>query len=173
MARCKARHVSHVDKIALDDLYPADLFLFNIGSVHLGYESFVYLDNYAVYPRQKLLNKTGVPFFESFLHNGVVRIVEYLLSRIESLFKSPALVVNELTDKLRNGYYRVSIVELYRDIVCKFVHAPAGSLVLLYDIGDRCTAKEILLFQAELLALVGVIVRIKHTGDIFCEYLFL
>ena len=82
----------------------------------------------------------------------MICIVEYLFCHSKGSFKGITLVVNQLADKLGDRDNRVSIVELYGDIVCKVIESAEASLVLSDNICKRSTAEEILLFKAELFA---------------------
>lgn len=107
------RHISHMNQTVLDNFQGIYLISFHMKLVQVGNKSFINHNDYLVYSWKQGLNEVAAPFFESFLHDGVVGIIENFLSNIQSLFKAESLVVHKLSDKLRNRDNRVGIVELY------------------------------------------------------------
>ena len=107
-----ARHIRHVDKTALDHLYTVGLVPLYASCVHIRDKGFIYLNDYAVYPREKLLHQIGAPLFESLLHNGMVCVVEYLFRHIKGFLKGEALIVHQLSYELGYRDNGVGVIEL-------------------------------------------------------------
>ena len=62
----------------------------------------------------------------------------------------------------------MGVVQLDGKLVCQVVQRAVNCLVLFQNVLERCGAEEILLFQPQLFAFPGVVVRIENTGDILC-----
>ena len=119
-----------MDEVALYYLHAADSVLLYVSGIQFSYESLVYLNDYLIYSRQDFLHQSGVPLFESLLHNGVVGVVEHLLGYFKGSVKGIALVVNELSDELRDRDDGVSVIELYGDVVLQALQTAELSLML-------------------------------------------
>ena len=88
------------------------------------------------------------------------------MRNLEGLVKAHALQLQQ-TDQLRDGDDRVRIVELNGGVHRKAAQVVAVDLLIaLDDILQRRGAEEILLLEAQHLALVAVVVGIEHLGDI-------
>ena len=95
----------------------------------------------------------------------MVGVVEYLVRFVKSRFKVITLV-HKLPDKLRDSDNGVSIIELDSNVLFKLVKVSETGFVLCKRIGYRSGREEILLLESELLSLICVVIRIKHTGDV-------
>ena len=92
----------------------------------------------------------------------MVCVVKDLVSDLKSLVKVIAMLSAKLSYKLRHSDNRVSVIELDSDIVAKVVKSAELSQMLFENIRYRSGGEEIFLLESEYLALLTVIVRIKH-----------
>ncbi len=76
---------------------------------------------------------------------------------------------HQQTNQLGNGNDRVRVVELYRKHLREIVKRAVLCLMLFQRIGKRSRTEEILLFEAQCLALAGVIIGIQTAREILCS----
>ncbi len=81
------------------------------------------------------------------------------------LFPAIAALVEEHSHKLGDSKCGVSVIDVDSNLLMEVVESAVNAHVLVYDITDRCCAKEVLLSESEALALCVVIVRIENLGD--------
>ena len=146
-------------------LHIVGLTLGHILCVHFGNESLVYLQNNIVNSGQDFLYYIKSPLLHSLSHYGVVCVVECLFGNFKSLFERKTLVIYKYSYKLGDRYDGDSnlFVQLFNVVSCR--------LVLLHNIGKRSRTEEILLLEAENLALSCIVIRIKHSRNILSLYL--
>ena len=137
--------------------------------VHLGHKLLFDAQNDIIDCRQQLLHQIAVPLFQCLRHNGVVGVVEDLSCHAECLVEGIAVFrQHQLAHQFRHGDDRMGVVQLDGKLVCQVVQRAVNCLVLFQNVLERCGAEEILLFQPQLFAFPGVVVRIENTGDILC-----
>ena len=123
------------------------------------------LDNFADL-RHDGAQKLQIPLFQRLGHDGVVRVGEDAAGQFERSVEVQTLV-NQQTDKLRDRHGRVRVVELDGDELRQAVIIRAVLLtVIAEDILQGRAGEDILLLDAQALALPRGVVRVQNTGDI-------
>ena len=135
-----------------------------------GFSSFcagaaVHLDHDLVDAGQGHLEDVHIPLLQSLGHDGVVGVGEDLLADVEGLVPAKAALVQQNAHHLGDGEGGVGIVQLDRDLVGQVLQGAVGGQVVLDDIADGSGRQEVLLAQAEDLALNVVVVGVQHLGD--------
>ena len=134
-----------MDFAVTDDAHRVDVVLFYALILEVVPLAVVDTLDDSIYLGNDHLHQTGIPLLESLSHNGVVGVVEGLLSDIESLIKVNALVTQQ-TDQLGDGYDRMGIVELDGGHLSKMREVGAVlHLISADDILQRSGGEEILL----------------------------
>ena len=159
-------HICHMNGIIADQAHIVPALSTDVSADSLGMEMFIYHNDDAVNFGQYLLDKTCTPLFQSLSHNSVIGVAEYSAGSIKCLLKGIFFFRHKSADKLWNSNNRVSIVELDNVVVCKAAHVTENSPVLPDKVSNGSGAEEILLTQSQLFALIGLVIWIKHTGDI-------
>ena len=107
-----------------------------------------------------------IPLFECLGHDGVVRIGEHAAGQLKRGVKIQSLG-HQQTDQLRNGHSGMRIVQLDSNKLRQAVIVRAVLLaVVAQDILQRRAGKDVLLLDAQALALPCGVVRIQNAGDI-------
>ncbi len=81
--------------------------------------------------------------------------------------------VHEQPHQLRDGHYRVGIVEMHGLTGRELAQIATISHEARQDALQRGTDKKVLLLEAQFLASSGVVVRVKNLGDGFVQGLLL
>ena len=164
--------ICHVNHIMLDNLDILNEVRIALLLIQLINKAVVDLLNDLINIRNDLDEQMLVPLLQCLRQNGVVGVSKGLLCNIECIVEANAFVSGQLTNELRNRDNRMGIVELdgieiseMREVIAMY------QLIVFNHILQRCTAEEILLLQAQLLALIGGVVRIQHAGNILCAVL--
>mmetsp|Transcript_74151 Transcript_74151/g.163987 ORF Transcript_74151/g.163987 Transcript_74151/m.163987 type:complete len:458 (+) Transcript_74151:1250-2623(+) len=127
----------------------------------------VYLADDLHVPRQHLHHHLDGPLLERLGHHCVIRVVASPRCKVPCNVPVQMLHIYQDAHQLRHGDGRVRVIHLDRDLIGKLLPLSARVLdELAEDILDRGTAEEVLLPQAQDLALVLVVVGIKHRGDV-------
>ena len=108
-----------------------------------------------------------MPAFQRFGQEGVVGVVEGLLCQRKGISQRDAVIVHQQAHKLRNGNGRVGVVELDGDFVGQVAQVAVVAQVAAHDVGDGGGGEEVLLAQAQALALFGAVVGVEHLADGF------
>ena len=114
------------------------------------------------------LEDVHVPLFQSLSHDGVVGVGEDLLADVECLVPAKAALIQQNAHHLGDGEGGVGVVQLDGDLVRQVLEGRIAGQVVLDDIADGCGRQEVLLAQAQDLALNMVIVGVQHLGDQLC-----
>lgn len=107
------------------------------------------------------------PLFQRLGHDGVVGIRHSRLGNALSLFPRQPLFIHKNAHQLRNDHRRVRVVDVESDLLRQLAHVRAvNALKVLDGVLQRRADEEIFLHQAELFAVVGVVFRIEHLGNL-------
>ena len=124
-----------------------------------------FVDNH-VDTRQQLLKELPVPLLQCLRQNGVVGVCHGISGNIPGIIPFHAIIINEHAHQLGNCYSRMGIINLDADLVSKAVQVIMSLHVVAHDALHAGRYKEILLNQAQPLALVGAILRIEELSDL-------
>ena len=155
----------HFDLIVLDDGHMRYLGLVLISFPEGFAVSLVDLDDDRENSRADALEQVAVPLFKSLGHNGMVGICKGICYDMPSLFPRISAVIEQRTHKLGDSKCGVGIVDMDSYLFVQVIKRAVDCHMLIYDIADRCCAKEILLTQTQRLALCVIIVWIQHLCD--------
>ena len=160
-------HVGHVRLVVGQDGHVADLFPL-AGEVveQLLAEAAVHLLHDGVDARQRLPQHALRPLLQGFRHDGVVRVGDGGLRDALGLVPGQALLVHEDAHELRNHQRGMGVVDVEGDLLRQQRHVVADvALEDLHSVLQRGARQEVLLHEAQLLALGGVVLRVEHLGD--------
>ena len=116
--------------------------------------------------RQNALEERHTPPLERLRQQRVVRVAEGPRDDLPGLLPRQILLVDQHAHQLGDGHGGVRVVELDRDLVGKVVPRIAGLLAVAPDdVAQRAGDEEILLHEAQLLAVLGLVVRVEDLGD--------
>lgn len=142
--------------------------LVNALGLELGLELVVDLLDDLEVTRQQFADELGRPHFQGFRKQGVAGVVEGLVGDLPSGVPIVAVLVHEDAHELRNADDRVGVVELEGDLVreggqIRLVLARVEDADGVVDGGGH---EEVLLLEAQSLALRGGVFRIQDLGDV-------
>ena len=166
--RGKDRHPRHVDHPFVDDPIGRLGFPLNPLAVELLLQGFIDHHHIAVHLRDHRLKQAHIPLLQGLRHDGVVGIGKGLPRNLQSAGKRDALL-RQQPHQLRDGDHRMGVVQLDGIFLrerCKII--PMLLFVLAQDILEGCAGEEILLFQAQALSFVRIVVWIQHAGNRLC-----
>lgn len=115
--------------------------------------------------REKMLDKRDRPFLKSLWEYSVVREEESVRHDLPSLIPGYILLIYQNPHQLGDSKRRVRVIKLYRIQLRKLLDRLAKVFETSQHVAERGRAPEILLFETELLADHGIIVRVKHSSD--------
>ena len=95
----------------------------------------------------------------------MVGVGKDLLADLKGLIPVKAALVQQDAHHLGDGQRGMGVVQLDGDLVGQILQRTVGGQVVLYDIADGCGREEVLLAQAQDLALNVVVVGVQHLGD--------
>mmetsp|Transcript_56733 Transcript_56733/g.135121 ORF Transcript_56733/g.135121 Transcript_56733/m.135121 type:complete len:509 (-) Transcript_56733:400-1926(-) len=117
---------------------------------------------------QEPLHHLHGPLLQRLRHDGVVGVVAALGGEVPCLFPTQVLDVHEQAHHLRHSNGRVRVVHLDGDLLRQLGPLVVGPLDELAEhVLERGADEEVLLLQAELLALVGGIIGVQDRGEVF------
>eukprot|EP00047_Mylnosiga_fluctuans_P003292 m.228426 g.228426 ORF g.228426 m.228426 type:complete len:867 (+) comp11740_c0_seq1:45-2645(+) len=129
--------------------------------------------------RQHALQQRHRPALEGLGQDGVVGVREGLAADVPGLGPRQALQVDQDAHELRNGQRGVRVVELDRALARELLEggalvlavrgASAEVLVAADDVLQRRRHEEVLLLEAQLLALEDVVVGVEYTRDVLSQ----
>ena len=158
--------VGHADLVVADQGHIVDLALVAGESlVQLDAAAAVHLGHDLVDAGQGHLEDVHVPLLEGLGHDGVVGVGEHLLADLEALVPVKAALIQQDAHHLGDGQGGMGVVELDGHLVGQVLEGAVGGQVVLDDVADRGGGQEILLAQAEDLALDVVVVGVQDLGD--------
>ena len=160
--------VGHAHGVAGVDGHVLDGLLGNALGLELGLELVVDLLDDLEMTRQQFADELGRPHFQSFRKQGVAGVVEGLVGNRPGGVPIVAILVHEDAHELRNADDRVGVVELEGDLVreggqIRLVLARVEDADGVVDGGGH---EEVLLLEAQSLALRGGVFRIQDLGDV-------
>ena len=111
--------------------------------------------------RQHAVEKRHTPFLQRLREQSVIGVGKYLRGDGPGLVKGLALLIEQNPYQLGDGDRRMGVVQLHRGFVGKIV---PGILrvaeMAAQDVADRTAHEEVLLHEAQLLTVLGFVVRI-------------
>ena len=166
--RIRNAHIRHVRLIVGENRHMTDAVPLSRESIkQLLAETAVQLLHDGIDARQGLLHHALRPLFQRFRHDGVVGVSDGRLRDALRFFPRQTLLVHEDAHQLRNNHRRMRIVDVESDFLRQLAHVRAvDALEVLDGILERCADQEVFLHQAQLLAVIGVVLRIKHLGNL-------
>ena len=161
--------VGHAHLIVADQCHVVDLALIAGESLfQLSTGAAIHLHHDLVDAGQGHLEDVHVPLFQSFGHDSVVGVGEDLLADAECLVPAKAALIQQDAHHLGDSQGGVGIVQLDGDLVGQILQRCVAGQVVLHDIADGSGRQEVLLTQAQDLALDVVVVGVQHLGDQLC-----
>ena len=158
--------VGHAHLIVADEGHIVDLALVaGEGCFQLLAGAAVHLDHDLVDAGQGHLEDVHIPLLQSLGHDGVVGVGEDLLADVEALVPAEAALIQQDAHHLGDGEGRMGIVQLDSHLVGQVLEGAVGGQMALDDVADGGSRQEVLLAQAEDLALDVVVVGVQHLGD--------
>ena len=158
--------IGHAHLIVTDEGHIVDLALIaGEGCFQLLAGAAVHLDHDLVDAGQGHLEDVHIPLLQSLGHDGVVGVGEDLLADVEALVPAEAALIQQDAHHLGDGEGRMGIVQLDSHLVGQVLEGAVGGQVVLDDVADGGSRQEVLLAQAENLALNVVVVGVQHLGD--------
>ncbi len=156
------RHASHLVVVAGE----ASLDVLQVSEVYL-------VDDLQVTGQESAQAAHG-PSLQGLLHERVVGVGARAHRDVPRLLPGQALVVDQDTHELRDGERRMRVVELNGHLVREvaevvagdFARAELGGLEATDDVLESGRAQEVLLLDAQVLALGHIVVRVQHAGDV-------
>ena len=106
-----------------------------------------------------------IPLFQSLAHHGVVGVGKHLAADIKRFIPAEAAFIQQHTHHFGNGQRGVGIVQLNGNFVGQVFQRAVLAQVLFQNITDRSSRQEILLAQAQDLALNMVVVGVQDLRD--------
>jgi len=95
----------------------------------------------------------------------VVGVGEHLLADVEGFVPAKAALIQQDAHHLGDGQGGVGIVQLDGHLVGQVLQGGVAGQVVLHDVADGGSRQEVLLAQAQDLALHMVVVGVQHLGD--------
>ena len=166
------RHTDHLVVPLLDQGELLDLIQIAWPNLlHLDEKAFVSLEDDLEMTGQNLAEEPHAPFFERFGQEGVVRVGQRPGDDRPGLLPGEAVHVMKKSLQLDHGDGWMGVVELDGDFLGKSLPVTVVLAEATDDVLERAGDEEVLLDQAEFLAALGLIVRIKDLGDSLADVL--
>ena len=124
-------------------------------------EKFVDEENDLQVAREDIAEKRNAPFFQSLREQGVVRVGEGAGDDRPGFYPRHVVFVDQQALEFDDGDGGVGVVELDGDFFGEGFPVFVVALEAANDVAKRASDEEVLLEQAEFLAGLGVIVRVK------------
>ena len=161
-------HVRHVRLIVSQNRHVADAIPLAGESVEqLLAQAAVQLLHDGVDARQRLAHHVLRPLLQRLGHDGVVGVGHGRLRDALGLLPRQTLLIHEDAHQLGNDHRRVRIVDVESDLLRELAHVRAvDALEVLDRVLQRRADEEVFLHQAQLLAVIGVVLRIEHLGNL-------
>jgi hypothetical protein len=116
-------------------------------------------------PGKQALEKRYGPSLQSLGENGVVRVRKDLANDLPRLSEFQVFFIYQNSLELGHGDSRMSVVQLDRNVVGQGGVRKIELLEPSKNVLQGSRAPEVLLLQSELLALVGVVVRVEDSSN--------
>ena len=169
------RQVGHADRalgVLGDDRHAAHAQLVvRVGLAQLGHELLVDPVDDLEVPRQQLAQELHRPDLEGLGQQGVARVREALLRDGPGLVPLPAALVDEDPHELGDRDDGVGVVELEDDALGQVAQVEVARQHLVEEVAQRARDEEVLLLEAQLLALRRRVLRVEDLGDVLRERL--
>ena len=157
----------HFHLAVINDGHFRDLLLVaGILSRHLFQESPVDLFHDLVNSGKKTGEQLDGPLFQSLCHNGMVGISAGLGGYLPGLLPGQIIIIHQNAHQFRNRYRRMGIVELEGHFLMELPDIRVLPHIFCNRSLYGCGNEEILLFQAQLLTRIMVIVGVQNLHDI-------
>ena len=117
--------------------------------------------------RQRLTHHVLRPLLQRLGHDGVVGVGDGVPGQALGDLPGQVLLVHEDAHQLGDDQRRVRVVDVEGHLLRQQLHVRAvDALEVLHGVLQRRADEEVLLHQAQLLAVVGVVLRVEHLGDL-------
>jgi len=158
--------VRHADLVVGDNGHIVDLApVVRVVAAELVDQAAVDLHADGVHARKLLAEQVDVPALERLAHDGVVRIGQGAAADVPRGVPREVMLVDQQTHQLRHAERRVGVVDMDGDLVGQIFIGAIFFIVALEDGLQRGRNQQILLLQAQTLALNVVVGRVEHLGD--------
>ena len=166
------RHPDRPEGVLLDDRHPAHLELvIGVGQPQLLQELVVDPVDDLQMPRQQPAEHLDRPDLERLGQQSVAGVGEALAGDVPGLFPLDPTLVDQDPHQFGNGDHRVCVVELEDHSFGQLAQVEAGRQHVVQVVAQRTGHEEVLLLEAELLALRGRILGVEHLADVLGERL--
>ena len=166
-------HIGHADHLLglfLDEGHPRlHAVVVDVARGDLAEEDEVDLVDDLEVAREELFEQLHGPAFERLGHERVVGVVEDARGDLPRLVPGVVVDVDEDPHHFGDGEGGVRVVELDDDGVLEVLEVVSCVPEARENVLKRGGDEEILLFETELLALVVVVVRVEHAGDVLVQ----
>ena len=159
------RQIRHLDVAVVQRGHTAHLVAVHMALVHGFAEAAVDLLHDLIDARQAEFEELFVPAFERFRHNGVVGVRGRPGDDVPGRFPGIAAFVQHHAHHLGDGEHRMRVVQMDGYAIRQVVERAVLKQVAADNVLDRCGHQEILLRQAQALALQVIVLRIEHLCD--------
>ncbi len=139
---------SHLDLVVFHYGHMGNLSLISVSFPKISAITVVYLDNDRENSRANALEQIAVPLFQSLRHYRVVGVSKGICHNMPSLLPCVAAVVKQRPHKLWYSKRGVGVVDVYSHLLVKVIKCSVNVHMLVYDIPDRRSAKEVLLTKS-------------------------
>ena len=158
--------VRHADLVVRDDGHVVDLApVVRVDGAQVLDEAAVDLLTDGVDARQLLPEQVDVPALKRLAHNGVVRVGQRAAGDVPRLVPAEVVLINEQAHQLRHTQGRMGVVDVDGDLFRQVRVGAVFLIVLLQDALQRGGDEQVLLLQAQALALDVVVRRIEDLRD--------
>ena len=164
------RHPHHFFVSFLNERHSGEaVVVADVACCHIAEEAEVDLVDDLQMPGQEFFHESDGPLFQRLGHEGVVGVVEGLADDVPGFIPREVFFVDEEAHEFGDRQSRVCIVELDDTFA---VEVPQVFIVIFHsadDVLQRCGDEEELLFEAQFLAFVVVVVGVQHARDVLAH----
>ena len=139
---------SHLDLVVFHNRHMGNLSLISVSLPKVLAVSVVYLNDDRENSGANALEKIAVPLFQSLGHDCVVSVSKGVGNYVPSLLPGVSAVIQQCPHKLGDSQRGVCVVDVYSHLLVKVIKCSVNVHMLVYDIPDRRSAKEVLLTKS-------------------------
>ncbi len=172
-------HMGHLHLSIVKNCHLAYFFLY-VHIVYMGILLFDLLHKSAVDLLHNLVNpgeqsgeQVNGPFLQSLCHDGMVGIRAGSGGDIPGFVPAQIIIIQQDTHQFGNRHRRMGIVELESHFLRETMNIVMLPHIFLHCLLHGRGDKEILLFQAQLLACVMIVIGIEHVYQVPCQVFLL
>ena len=124
-------------------------------------------------PGQELLDHVLGPLFQAFRHDGVIGVCYGILYDLSGFIPAQALLIDQQAHQLGNGQARMGVIDMNNHLLRQQAEVRAvHPFEILKDVLQGGTGEEVVLLQAQALALVVVVFGVEYLGNDLGKLLF-